>query len=159
MKAFRGFMSVTVLLLGLLLAHGTPALADIYSYVWDSGRNGWRQLGVASTDPRDHIAYICHGGECVEALCAACHVKPPLREKFTRQEREAHFSRHFPTIELRVGEGQETSFAGATLIRERNRLVLVDAKGVKRAFPAGALLLGKSGAPMGIAYSGSTPPP
>jgi hypothetical protein len=119
-------------------------------------------MGVTKSDPNAHVSYICvgGGGECVESLCSACHGQVPPIQKFTTAERVAHFSRHFSTIELRIGEGQEIPFAGAKVLRERARLVLVDGRGIKREFPVGALLLGnKTGMPLGIAYSGSAPPP
>jgi len=145
------------LLLVLLLLGCTSAFADTYFYDWDGTR--YKKSGRAKNPGQDE-AFICKNGSCVISItCGICHAQQPPLEEYTPQEQRQHFNLYYPKVELTPRPGQQVDFAGLKLLRERNRLIAVDGKGVRHLMPAGAKLLkGKGGEPEVIVYRGSAAP-
>jgi hypothetical protein len=156
MRAYVKSSQTIVLTVGLLLFVGATALADILIYEKTSSGSA-RRVGSMETDGDQDVAVICINKACNASPCSGCHTKTPAYSKYTRQEHQIHLTRHYPRMEMRLGEGQEITFAGQKLRRERGRLVFLESLGGNRPLPAGALLLrDNSGQPFAVV---STDPP
>jgi hypothetical protein len=156
MRAYVTSSQTIILTIGLLLFAGATALADILIYEKPASGSA-RRVGSMETDGDQDVAVVCINKACNASPCSGCHTQAPAYPKYTRQEHQVHLTRHYPRMELRLGEGQEITFAGQKLRRERGRLVFVDAIGGRRPLPVGALVLkSNTGDPFAIV---STDPP
>ena len=151
MRAFIQSYRKMTLVLGLLFMAGVTAFADIRIY--ERRGDDVVKVGSMRTDG-GNAAFVCVNKECGAEPCSACHSQAPSYGQYTRQEHEVHLTRYFPRSEVRIGEGQQITFGGQKLIRERGRLVFLDAKGGKRPLPMDAQLLrNRSGEPFVIVSS------
>jgi hypothetical protein len=165
MRALIRPFTMIILSCGLLFIAGAAVRADIHVYGRRDDSGPFFKIGVIRTGGDGNagggdVAMMCEDGfDCFGLgdggiACASCHAQAPSYEKFTSQQSQAHLIRHFPMAEMRLGEGQETTFARQKLRREGGRLVFVDPKGGKRPLPVGALLLkNKNGRPFAIVSS------
>jgi hypothetical protein len=146
------FAKSVIVAVGFTFVASGMVFADILIYERVAGIS--RRVGRVETDTDGDFAIICGNGSCNASPCLGCHTQSPSYKKYTKQEHELHLTRYFPRMELRLGEGQETTFGGHKLRRERGRLVFVDGTGGRRPLPAGALLLkGNNGEPFAIISS------
>ncbi len=160
---------LSALVLVLLLVGGVMALADVRMYSCAPGAgckvvakgNGPNQT-VVCTPGLSFCTNFDGCGDCHAALSTkqfptvkgGRQVDSPM----TKEEMEEHFKEFYPRVAVKLAPGEDVKFGDLKVLRERNRLVLVDGKR-KHPLPADAVLLkDKEGDPALITYRGLEPP-